>query len=152
VSHQIELVRVEPVTTAVICDLVLPRELPRFVPAACGEVWSFVRKPGMPKPGRHIALYLDGKGSIECGVEMAGPFEGTERVVCSRTPGGLVATAAHFGPYGSLGEAHRAIQRWCLDHGHRTTGVSWELYGHWQEEWNRDPSQIRTDVYYLVEG
>jgi hypothetical protein len=24
------------------------------------------------------------------------------------------------------------------------------LYGHWQREWNADPSRVRTDVYYLL--
>jgi hypothetical protein len=24
------------------------------------------------------------------------------------------------------------------------------IYGHWQPEWNADPSRIRTDVFYLV--
>jgi effector-binding domain-containing protein len=148
--HQIEIVRVEPVLTAVIRDRVPQRDLARFVPAACGEVWSFARRAGLPKPGRHLALYLDAKGSIEVGVEVSAPFTGNERVVCSRLPGGLVATTAHFGPYGSLGEAHRAIQQWCSEHGRRMTEISWELYGHWNEEWNCDPSKIRTDVFYLL--
>jgi effector-binding domain-containing protein len=151
-KHQIQLVRVEPLITAVICDRVPQSEFSKFVPAACGEVWKYFREAGLPKPGRHLALYLDGKGSIEVGAEVAAPFKGTDRIVCSRTPGGPVATAAHFGPYDSLGEAHRAIQNWCADHGHRTTGVSWEIYGHWLEEWNRDPSKIRTDVFYLVDA
>ena len=25
-----------------------------------------------------------------------------------------------------------------------------QIYGHWQSEWNANPSQIRTDVYYLL--
>jgi len=29
-------------------------------------------------------------------------------------------------------------------------GPNWEIYGHWQSEWNTNPSQIRTDVYYLL--
>lgn len=149
--YHVEVVRVESVTTAVIRDRVPQRDLARFVPAACGEVWSFVRAAGLLKPGRHLALYLDAKGSIEVGVEVSAPFTGNERIVCSRLPSGLVATIAHFGPYGALGEAHRAIQKWCSAQGQRMTGISWELYGHWKEEWNRDPSKIRTDVSYLLQ-
>jgi hypothetical protein len=26
------------------------------------------------------------------------------------------------------------------------------LHGHWQDEWNADPSRIHTDVYYLLEA
>ena len=29
-------------------------------------------------------------------------------------------------------------------------GPNWEIYGHWVDEWNRDPSKIRTDVFYLI--
>jgi hypothetical protein len=53
---------------------------------------------------------------------------------------------AHLGPYNRLGEAHAAIRKWCADHGHALTGVSWEIYGHWTD----DPAQLRTDVFYLL--
>ncbi len=29
-------------------------------------------------------------------------------------------------------------------------GPNWEIYGHWQPEWNTDPLRIRTDVFYQV--
>ena len=35
-------------------------------------------------------------------------------------------------------------------HGLVRVGPSWEIYGHWRDEWNRDPSKIRTDVFYLL--
>jgi hypothetical protein len=25
-----------------------------------------------------------------------------------------------------------------------------EVYGHWLDEWNTNPSRIRTDLYYLL--
>ncbi|WP_395739374.1 hypothetical protein [Prosthecobacter sp.] len=43
------------------------------------------------------------------------------------------------------------IRRFCADQGHRLTGVSWEIYGHWDESWNKDASKIRTDVFYQLE-
>lgn len=146
----IQLLSVAPQTTAVIRDRVTPRELPRFVPAACGEVWTFMRSSGQPKPGRNVALYF-GDGQVEVGVEAAA-FTGNGRVICSQIPGGLVATAPHFGPYPTMGSTHRALREWCTEHGHRLTGTSWELYGHWQREWDSNPAQIRTDIYYLVEA
>src|SRR6266478_4842272 len=101
-SYQIELTHSKPAITAVIRSRVKAKELARFVPAACGEVWSFIRGPRLPSPGRNLALYLDDQGSIECGVEVAAPFTGSGRIVCSQLPGGLVATTAHFGCYGLL--------------------------------------------------
>src|SRR5712691_8238825 len=108
-DYQIELADSKPMTTAVVRSRVPTKELSRFVPAACGEVWEFMRSSGLPRPGRHLALYLDGEMNIEVGVEVAQPFAGNDRVVCSSTPAGLVATTAHLGPYNRLGEAHKAV-------------------------------------------
>jgi effector-binding domain-containing protein len=97
-------------------------------------------------------LYLnDGQGSVEAGAEVREQFAGNSRIQCSRLPAGLVATTAHFGPYAGLGQAHAAIREWCAQHGYRPPKISWEIYGHWQESWNADPSRIRTDVFYFLE-
>ena len=56
--YQIELTNSEALPTAVVRGRVEPRELSQFVPAACGEVWSFVRSAGLPKPGRHCGFAL----------------------------------------------------------------------------------------------
>jgi effector-binding domain-containing protein len=149
-SYPIELTDSKRVHTAVIRSRVPKKELAKFVPAACGEVWSFIRAAGLPRPGRHLALYLDARGSVEVGAEVSEPFSGNERVHCSQLPAGRVVTTVHFGPYQRLSAAHAAIQEWCASHGHRCSGVSWEIYGHWEESWNTDPSKIRTDVFYLL--
>ncbi len=149
--YEIKITQSEPTCTAVIRGIVRLEELAQFVPAACGEVWNFIKSAGLPRPGRHVALYLDAQGSVEVGAEVAEPFVGNERVHCSQLPAGRVATATHFGPYQNLGEAHSAIRVWCDEHGHSISGVSWEIYGHWEEDWNDDASKIRTDVFYLLE-
>jgi effector-binding domain-containing protein len=149
--YQIELTHSPSIHTAVIRGRVRSNELSKFVPAACGEVWSFIRSAGLPRPGRHVALYLDGQGSVEVGAEVSGPFAGNDRVHCSQLPAGRVVTAIHYGPYSRLGEAHAAIRVWCAEHQHPLSGISWEIYGHWDESWNSDPSKIRTDVFYLLE-
>jgi len=148
--YQIELAHSEPIHTAVIRGRVRPQELAQFVPAACGEVWSFVRSAKLPRPGRHVALYLDGQGSVEVGVEVSEPFVGNDRVHCSQLPAGRAVTTVHFGPYPLLRDAHAAIHKWCAEQQHQLSGISWELYGHWQESWNMDSSKIRTDVFHLL--
>ena len=147
--HPITLTNADPVLTAVIRSRVLPAELSKFVPAACGETWSFLRAAGLPRPGRHVALYLDG-GWVEAGVEVSERFAGTDRVHCSELPGGRVVATAHFGPYAGLGDAHSEIRQWCAARGHLLTGACWEVYGHWEPRWNNDPSRIRTDVFHLL--
>ena len=125
-------------------------ELAKVVPDACGTVWSVLRSQKIVGAGRHVALYLDDKINLEVGVELDAPFAGHGEVVGSATPAGAVATAAHFGPYGRLHEAHQAIRQWCADNGYTPAGPNWEIYGHWADEWNSDPSKIRTDVFYLL--
>src|SRR5262245_66119488 len=127
-------------------------ELSKVVPDACGTVWNVVRAQNIVGAGRHVAVYLDDQINLEVGVELASPFAGHGEVVGSATPAGLVATTVHFGPYGQLGNAHLAIRKWCEDHGCVPAGVNWEIYGHWIDEWNRDPTKIRTDVFYLLKS
>jgi effector-binding domain-containing protein len=115
--YEIQLTRSELIHTAVIRDRVPPRELSRFVPAACGEVWKFVRATGLPKPGRHVALYLS-DGMVEVGAEVSEPFEGNGRVHCSHLPAGQTVTTVHFGPYPQLSEAHKAVRKWCEENGY----------------------------------
>lgn len=143
---EVRLARVAPQLTAVVRSIAPRHTLSTAVPAACGEVWNYMRAAQLPKPGRNVALYLDGRITFEAGAEVTGPFPTSDRVVCSQTPGGLVATVTHVGPYNHLAAAHSAILAWCAAEGHALAGPNWEVYGHWTD----DPSQLRTDVYYLL--
>jgi effector-binding domain-containing protein len=149
--YEIEMVQSKPTRTAVVRGRVRPEELPLFITATCGEVWSFICSADLPRPGRHVAVYLDAQGSVEVGAEVSEPFVGNDGVHCSQLPRGRVITAIHFGPYPRLSEAHAAIRAWCAEHGHRCSGISWEIYGHWEENWNTDSTKIRTDVFYLLD-
>jgi effector-binding domain-containing protein len=102
------------------------------------------------RAGRHVAIYWDGSIRLEVGVELHGPFAEEGEVVRSATPAGPVACTTHLGPYSGLGAAHDAVRQWCLANNRQLAGPNWEIYGHWQSEWNTNPSQIRTDVYYLL--
>ena len=149
--YDIKITNSQATPTAVVRGRVEPKDLSKFVPAACGEVWSFIRSAGLPGPGRHVALNLDREGSVEVGAEVSEPFVGNDRIHCSQLPAGLVVTTTHFGPYAGLSEAHAGIRQWCAGQGHRLAGISWEIYGHWDESWNTDPSKICTEVFYLLQ-
>ena len=148
-SYAVQLRRLESVPLAVIRRQASAPDLARVVPECCGLVWKAVRAQ-QAQAGRHVAVYWDGSIRLEVGVELHGPFAEDGEVVRSATPAGAVALATHFGPYGGLGGAHDAVRQWCRANNHRLAGPNWEIYGHWQREWNDDPSQIRTDVYYLL--
>ena len=140
---------VEAVPVAVVRRQADASDLASLVPECCGIVWEAVKSQRV-KAGRHVAIYWDDRIRVEIGVEVEGPFTDDGDVVVSATPAGTVATATHLGPYGTLGDTHDAIRRWCDAHGRRIAGPSWEVYGHWQREWDADPSRIRTDVSYLL--
>ena len=148
-SLVVELEQLESVPLAVIRRQVDASALSRVVPECCGLVWNALRAQHV-KAGRHVAVYLDQTIRLEVGVELLGPFTEHGEVVHSTTPAGTVARTTYLGPYGGLGAAHGAIREWCRDRQYRLAGPNWEIYGHWQPEWNTDPSKIRTDVFYQV--
>ena len=141
--------QLESIPLAVVRRQAKQSELSRLVPECCGLVWNVVRGQ-KTKAGRHVAVYWDGTIRLEVGVELHSPFVEDGDVVHSATPAGAVASVTHLGPYGGLGAAHDAIDQWCTANNRRKAGPSWEIYGHWQDEWNADPSKIRTDIYYLL--
>lgn len=135
---------------AVVRRRVGRQEVSRVVVEGCGTVWKVMRAQGIKGAGRHVAVYLDGEINLEVGVELKEPFAGVGEVVGSAIPAGVVATAVHFGPYDWLHLAHKAVREWCVKNGVALAGPNWEIYGHWEEAWNREPGMIRTDVFYLL--
>ncbi len=123
---------------------------------AKSEVYTFLNKQGVQKAGHNIIIYRNDQAKpllnpnkefeIEVGVQVAGLFEGDGRVICSSTPQGSAAAALHTGPYHQLGEAHDAIINWSKEHDHPLTGLSWEVYG----DWNEDENKLTTEVFYLL--
>jgi effector-binding domain-containing protein len=148
-SSAVQLQQLNSVPLAVIRRQASASELSRLVPVCCGLVWNEVRAQ-QAKAGRNVAVYWDASIRLEVGVELLGPLTERGEVVLSATPAGAVASATHIGPYSGLGSAHDAIHRWCKANNRTFAGPSWEIYGHWQPEWNTDQSQIRTDVYYQL--
>jgi effector-binding domain-containing protein len=145
-------VRVEQlgsIPLAVIRSTACPNELSRVVPQQCGLVWNALRAQQI-RGGRHVAVYWDAAITLEVGVEVSVPFVERDGVVRSATPAGIVASMVHLGRYERLGDAHQAIHAWSKAANRRLAGPKWEIYDHWKQQWDNDPSQIRTDVFYLV--
>jgi effector-binding domain-containing protein len=147
--YTISVQHLESVPLAVLRRQVAASEISRVVPECCGLVWNVLRQQHI-KGGRHAAIYWDESIRLEVGAEIGSPFDGSGDVVRSATPAGTVAWTTHFGPYGGLGGAHEAIQKWSREQNRQLAGPKWEIYGHWLPEWDANPSQIRTDVYYLL--
>ncbi len=126
------------------------RDVAKTMLALLDRSWAYVREHAIPNDGINVAIYAgDGSGvAVEAGARVRAPFEPVGAIVCAATPGGLVATTAHIGPYERLGDAHAAIVAWCAANGHRLAGISWEVYGHWSD----DPGALRTDIYYALDA
>ncbi|HUL73102.1 MAG TPA: GyrI-like domain-containing protein [Vicinamibacterales bacterium] len=148
-SYIVELRDLPGVSLAVVRRVARVPELSRLVPECCGLVWNALKAQGI-RGGRHVAVYWDESIKLDVGVELAVPFAEHDGLVRSATPAGAVATTTHFGPYGGLGAAHGAVREWCRANHHPLAGPCWEIYGHWQDAWNADPSKIRTDVFYQM--
>ena len=152
-SFLVQRQRVASIPLAVVQRQPSPAELSRVIPEACGRVWNALKAQGV-RGGRHVAMYWDWGPTIrlDVGAEVDAPFAEQGDLVRSATPAGFVASVTHLGPYAGLKGAHDALHAWCKAEGHQLAGPSWEIYGHWLPEWDRDPSQIRTDIYYLLKS
>ena len=146
--YPVEVRSMPRIPTAVISRRVRKEEFSRVVPECCGLVWNALKAQGK-RGGRNLALYRDAAAVVEAGVELTTPFAPVGEIVLSELPAGAAATTVHYGPYGGLGAAHSAVQQWCRANG-RAFGVCWEIYDHWRDDWNTNPSRIRTDVYYQL--
>ncbi|MEO8032725.1 MAG: GyrI-like domain-containing protein, partial [Gemmatimonadota bacterium] len=137
-TYDLRVVEIAPQLTAVIRGQAAAEKLSSVIPAACGEVWQYMKAAGHPKPGHNVALYLDGTVTFEAGAEVSAAFLPGPKVFCSQLPGGTVATVTHVGDY-QLAPAHQAIRNWCGANG-RSSTLNWEIYGHGTD----DPAKIRT--------
>ncbi len=125
------------------------RKIAREIGDLLGRPWALIKQhPGLRTDGDNVAIYWDesGSGPIEVGVQVTRRFEGNDEVVCSATPAGTVARTAHFGRTISSAPRTKAVREWCKQSGREIALPVWEVYG----DWNDDPSQLRTDVFYLL--
>jgi len=148
-SYEVTLKTVPPQRIAAARQRTTSRMISKEIGPLLSAPWAFLRaQPGFKPDGRNVAIYWDMRsgGSIEVGVEVAAPFDATDEVICSGTPGGTVALTTHVGSYTQLGAAHDAVMAWCRQNGHEIVMPFWEIYGHW----DNDPAKLRTDVVYLL--
>ena len=109
------------------------------------KVYAFLNERQIGGRGCNVVIY-DGPSTMVAGVEIAGPFEPAREVIAAETPAGRVVTAQHVGRYQEMGRTYDAIQMWLKESGERETGVSWEVYGDWEE----DESKLLTDIYFQL--
>jgi len=100
------------------------------------------------RTGHNVVIYRDNPAAlaVDVGVEVFAGFTGHGEIKPVSTPSGEVATTAHFGEYSEMAPAYAALEQWWNGNGRRPAGVSWEVYGDWED----DPAKLRTDIYFLL--
>ncbi|MFN8573110.1 MAG: GyrI-like domain-containing protein [Gemmatimonadaceae bacterium] len=115
------------------------------------QVYALGRTGAISLDGQNVFIYRGASATdlaVEFCVGVTAPFQAIGAVEPLETPSGPAAMTTHHGDYRGLSQANEAILAWCLANGRDVAGPSWEVYGHW----SADPSQLRTDVYYLLQS
>jgi effector-binding domain-containing protein len=149
-SYQFRVLQIDARPLMAIHDQAQGAELPKKIVGNLDKVWPYLRANGA-KTDHNVVVYQDfdrstGVMKIDVGVQVESPLPGDGTIVPATTPGGLVATTAHIGPYDKLGDASEALHEFCRTHDHPIIGPTWEVY----DDWTDDPSKLRTDVFVLV--
>jgi effector-binding domain-containing protein len=149
-TYLVSVQHVEPRAFAAVRGTMPLRDVPSRFRELLDPVYAAARSGAISLDGQNIFVYRanqPGIADVEFGVGARNEFAPVGRVTYSSVPGGEVATTTHWGNYAKLGAAHDAVVAWCVAGGRKLTGVSWEVYGHW----NDDPAKLRTDVYHLLQ-
>jgi effector-binding domain-containing protein len=144
-------VTVEDVTaqpTLVVPAATTWAEFPTLWAQLLNDVWGCLRANNITSGCPNVMLYLDNQPHVEVGVLNREQCPPSGRVTASALPAGRVATTVHQGPYSGIGDAHQAVLNWCTEQGIPLSGVRWEVYGPHRQ----DPTELRTEVYWLVTG
>ena len=137
-----------PRVLAAVSAVTTPERLSTDIIRLLDQVWPVLREQGA-RTEHNVIIYRPGEASaitIDAGVEVFGDFAERGAVRRVTTPAGEVAAAAHYGEYSDMGGAYAALDQWCAANGRRQAGVTWEVYG----DWDDDPAKRRTDVYKLL--
>jgi effector-binding domain-containing protein len=149
-AHEVSIETVAAEPMAAVAAEGLQRDLPRVIPASLDRVYEVLRAGDYGPLGCNVVWYGPSPPGqpmpLMAGVRLTRPFVAVGAVVPFETPAGDVAHAVYFGPYGEMHPAHLAAQSAGPAAGRKLTGVSWEVYGDWEE----DPAKLRTDIYYQL--
>lgn len=127
-------------------------EIKQVIGALFGEVMEYLAGNGIAPAGMPFTIYheMDAERLVmECGMPVASPVEGTERVRSGELPAGKVATVTHMGPYEQLGQTWSALMKWMEDEGLQPACAPWEVYVTDPGE-EPDPSKWRTDIFFPI--
>lgn len=127
-------------------------EIKQVIGALFGEIMEYFTRNGLAPAGMPLTIYHEmdaDRLEMECGMPVASPVEGTERVRPGELPAGKVATVTHMGPYEQLGQTWSALMKWMEEEGLQAAGAPWEVYVTDPGE-EPDQSKWRTDIFFPI--
>ena len=147
-AYDVEIVEVEAHAVAIARGRAEMGKVPEQFMPLLNKVWAVVRTLGVEPIGRNVALYRfrDGGLDLEIGVEVGAAFETAGDVVASTTPAGRSLRTLHTGSYNGIRQATDAVIAFARTNALATTGLSWEIYG----DWNEDESKLQTWIHFQL--
>lgn len=147
-TNEPEVVRLEPVTTATIRDVVAIDELPAFFDRAFSTLAALLGAQGITIVGPAFSLYHDhpsGTADVEVGYTTDREIEPSGRAGPGALPGGRVARVVHEGGYDELAAAWDRLGDWMSEHGLSGRMPFWEVYLT-EPSPDMDPADLRTEL------
>ncbi|MGV1007971.1 MAG: GyrI-like domain-containing protein [Dermatophilaceae bacterium] len=141
--------------TAVVREQIPMAQLTEFFPRAFNAAMTVAQAQGLALAGPPFGKYYGIPGEtvdVEAGFPVAGTVSDGEGVVAGTLPAARVVQAVHVGPYDTLPDTYREVERWVDERQLRTQEVMWESYLTDPGQ-QPDPSQWQTMIVVpLVEG
>lgn len=148
----VELVAVEPVTTAVVKGTVAAKDLATFFDDSFGVLGAVLAHQSVARTGPAFARYQGPVGEtavLEVGFPTDRAIEPEGSAEAGTLPAGRVARVVHAGSFDALGDAWQRLESWISDQGLAPSEVYWELYLT-EPSPDMDPSDLRTELNWLL--
>jgi effector-binding domain-containing protein len=148
-SSACDLAAVAPVILAVTPAMTTQSEIPTRIPPMFDVVYAWLARSQCTKADDNYVVYDQfGRGGMrmQVGFPVTQRFVGDDQIVCFEIQPGRAAHTRHLGPYSGLRAANTELNDWCAQRRLQLAGVSWEVYG----DWNDDQSKLVTDIYFRL--
>ncbi len=103
------------------------------------------------KSGPPFAIYHNEGSSnldVEVGFILDNPVPVKDNIKISKLPVGKTAYTMRTGAYDKLVNTRSRLKQWAIDNGHKSTGVSYDIYIDNPNE--IEESELRTEIYFCI--
>ena len=146
----IEIVELAPLRAVVVRRTVPQTGLGAFFMEVFPKLRGAIRAQGATPAGPPFARYYNGDPTAfdtEAGIPFTGSFTLTgDEIRVTKLPAGRAAKTVHIGPYRTLSQEYRRLEKWLVEEGLRAGEGPWESY--LDDETKMPEQHLRTEVYW----